>query len=161
PTPPPPLVPDPAPMSQMSGGPAGMSEVPPPPSEPPTDKPTTGRRAVHVRPFGNGSVAHGNVLHLKVDGTIEKLEGAGQPTGVTVVVPHRRSLEAAAPLASRDSRIGSIHVSNDSGGAELSVVFKDGVPNYQVRAKGDVLEIVLAPPGAMRDAKKDDAKKDD
>jgi hypothetical protein len=75
-----------------------------------------------------------------------------------VVVPNRRSLEAAAPLASRDNRIGTIHVANDPGGAELSVVFKDGVPNYQVRAKGDTLEILLAPPGALKGKEEKNAK---
>ena len=39
-------------------------------------------------------------------------------------------------------------MSNGTAGAELSVAFKDGVPNYSVRAKGDVLEIVLASLGA-------------
>src|SRR6185503_20915492 len=96
-----------------------------------------------------GPVAHGNVLRLKMDGAIEKLQGAAQPTGFTVAVPDRRSLEAAGPLAARDSRIASIKVTNDGAGAELAVAFKDGVPNYQVRAKGDTLEIVLAQIGGV------------
>ncbi len=84
-----------------------------------------------------------------MDGAIEKIEGAAQATGFTVSVPARRSLEAAGPLAARDGRIASIRVSNDASGAELNVAFKDGVPNYVVRAKGDVLEIVLAAPGSL------------
>ncbi len=106
-----------------------------------------------VAPFGNGPVAHGNTLHLKMDGAIDKLEGAQQPTGFTVVIPSRRSLEPAGPLASRDSRIASIHVSNEANGAELTVAFKDGVPNYQVRAHGDTLEIAIAPIGQVNDGK--------
>ena len=106
-----------------------------------------------VAPFGNGPVAHGNTLHIKMDGPIDKLEGAQQPTGFTVVIPNRRSLEAAGPLAARDSRIASIHVSNENNGAELSLTFKDGVPNYQVRAKGDTLEIAIAPIGQVNDGK--------
>src|SRR5262249_53075627 len=102
-------------------------------------------RASTVAPFSNGPVSHGNVLKLKMDGPIEKIEGDSASAGFTVVIPGRRSLEPAAPLAARDSRIGSIRVTNDGGGAELAVAFKDGVPNYLVRAKGDVLEIVLAP----------------
>jgi PilZ domain-containing protein len=112
------------------------------------------KKHVKVTPFGNGPVAHGNVLHVKMDGTIEKIEGAQQPTGFTVRVPGHRSLEAAGPLAQRDSRIAAIRVSNDPSGAELAVTFKDGVPNYQVRAKGDMLEIALAPIGKTV-AKKD------
>ena len=107
------------------------------------------RKPGHVTPFGSGAVTHGNILRIKMDGVIEKIEGASLPTGFTVVVPNRRSLEAAAPLASRDSRIGSIRVANEAHGAELTVVFKDGVPNYQVRAKGDTLELVLASTGRV------------
>jgi hypothetical protein len=82
-----------------------------------------------------------------MDGPIEKIEGASTPTGFTVVIPNRRSLEAAAPLASRDGRIATMRVTNEAHGAELAVTFKDGVPNYQVRAKGDTLEIALAAAG--------------
>jgi PilZ domain len=104
-------------------------------------------RPTHVAPFGSGPVAHGNLLHIKMDGAIEKIEGASTPTGFTVVIPNRRSLEAAAPLVARDSRIATMRVTNEAHGAELAVTFKDGVPNYQVRAKGDTLEIVLATAG--------------
>jgi hypothetical protein len=107
------------------------------------------RKPGRVAPFGSGLVTHGNVLRIKMDGVIEKIEGASSPMGFTVVVPNRRSLEAAAPLAARDSRIGSIRVSNETHGAELTVSFKDGVPNYQVRAKGDTLELVLATAGRV------------
>jgi hypothetical protein len=114
----------------------------------------------HVRPtpFGNGPVHHGNVLHLKMDGPIETIEGAQQPTGFTVKIPGHKSLEAAAPLAARDSRIAAIKVSNEPGGAELNVTFRDGVPNYQVGGRGDSLVITLAPPGALETttAKRDD-----
>jgi hypothetical protein len=100
-------------------------------------------------PFGNGPVHHGNLLRLKMDGPIESIEGAQQPTGFTVKIPGRKSLEAAAPLAARDSRIAWIKVNNAPAGAELSVAFKDGVPNYQVGGRGDVLVISLAPIGRL------------
>lgn len=110
----------------------------------------------HVTPFGNGPVHHGNVLRLKMDGSIDSIEGAQQPTGFAVKIPGRKSLEAAGPLATRDSRIAAIKVSNDLAGAELMVAFKDGVPNYNVSAKGDTLVIALAPAGALeKTAKKD------
>ncbi|HEY2514366.1 MAG TPA: PilZ domain-containing protein [Polyangiaceae bacterium] len=112
------------------------------------------RHRIHVAPFSNGPVAHGNVLRIKMDGAIEKIEGDAQPAGFTVVIPGRKSLEPAAPLAARDGRIASIRVTNDGSGAELTVAFKDGVPNYLVRAKGDVLEMVLAPNGSLSAATK-------
>ena len=110
----------------------------------------------HVAPFGNGAVAHGNVLKLKMDGTIDKIDGSSEPTGFSVSIPGRRALEPAGPLAARDNRIASIKVSNDGGGSMLDVAFKDGVPSYLVRAKGDTLEIVLAAPGKMGGADHDD-----
>jgi PilZ domain-containing protein len=107
------------------------------------------KRRGHVAPFGNGPVHHANVLRLKMDGPIDSIEGAQQPTGFVVKLPGRKSLEAAAPLAARDSRIAAIKVSNDLAGAELTVAFRDGVPNYQVSAHGDTLVIALAPAGTI------------
>jgi hypothetical protein len=104
-----------------------------------------------VTPFGNLGLTHGNVLRLKMDGPIDKINGATQATGFLVSIPGHKSLEPAGPLAARDSRIASIKVSNDGSGAELEVAFKDGVPQFQVRAKGDELEIVLASPGKVED----------
>jgi hypothetical protein len=118
------------------------------------------KKHVRVAPFGNGSVHHANVLRLKMDGAIESIEGAQQPTGFTVKIPGRKSLEAAGPLSARDERIAAIKVSNESAGAELTVSFKDGVPNYLVSAKGDVLVISLAAPAAKGEPDKTIAKKD-
>jgi len=116
------------------------------------------KKHLHVAPFGNGPVHHGNVLRLKMDSAIESIEGAQQPTGFVVKVPGRKAVEAAAPLAARDSRIAAIKVANEGAGAELTVAFKDGVPNYQVSARGDTLVISLAPVGTVDDtmAKKDE-----
>jgi hypothetical protein len=127
------------PAESMLGGSSTSSD---------TERPSH-RKALHVTPFGNGPVGHANILHLKMDGPIEKIEGATTPTGFTVVIPDRRSLEAAGPLAGRDSRIAGIRVTNEGSGAELALNFRDGVPNYQVRARGDTLEIALAPQGKL------------
>jgi hypothetical protein len=94
-----------------------------------------------------------------MDGPIESIEGAQQPTGFAVKLPGRKSLEAAGPLAARDSRIAAIKVSNDPAGAELTIAFKDGVPNYRVDSKGDTLIIALAPAGSLdKTVAKNDAK---
>jgi hypothetical protein len=106
-----------------------------------------------VEPFGNGPVAHGNVLRIKMDGPIDKIEGAATPSGFTVVIPGRKSVDAAGPLAQRDERIASIKMTNEADSAELNVAFRDGVPNYQVRAHGSTLEIALAPLGSLAEAK--------
>ena len=121
---------------------------------PDDDKSMKGKK-YKVAPFMNGAVSHGNVLRLKMDGAIEKIQGAPQPTGFTVVIPNRKSEEAAAPLAARDGRIAGINVANNPSGAELTISFKDGVPNYMVRAKGNYLEIVLAQGSAQASNDKD------
>jgi hypothetical protein len=87
------------------------------------------------------------MIQLKMDGVIESLEGAQQPTGFVVKIPGRKSLEPASPLAARDSRIAAMKVTNGPSGAELTVVFKDGVPTYRVSAHADTLVIALAVPG--------------
>ncbi len=140
--------PPPSPMPTMPVVPADTAPPPPSPMDN-SDQPDHKNKHVHVAPFGNGGVAHGNVLKLKMDGAIEKINGAAEPTGFSVSIPGRRSLEPAGPLASRDNRIASIKVTNDAAGSELDVAFKDGVPSYLVRAKGDMLEIVLASPGKI------------
>jgi len=160
----PPPAPDPAPQPAPALAAAPVAAPVPAPmaaADEVTDKPES-KKHVRVPPFSNGPVHHGNILRLKMDAPLEAIEGAQQPTGFTVKLPGRKSLEAAAPLAARDSRIASIKVSNDSAGAELTVAFKDGVPNYRVSAKGDTLIIALAPPGAIEAADpKADSKKDD
>ena len=132
----------------------------------PIDGTPSHKKHLHVAPFGNGPVHHGNVLRLKLDGPIESIEGAQQPTGFAVKIPGRKAEEAAAPLAARDSRIAAIKVSNGTAGADLTVSFKDGVPNYQVSARGDTLIISLAPVGAIdkvasKDTKGDHSEKSD
>lgn len=94
--------------------------------------------------FGTGRVGTAIVMRLKMDGPIEAIQGARAPHGFTVVIPDRRSLEPAGPLAEKDPRIDAIRVLNRPHGAELDVAFKDGVPNYEVRARGDTLEIRVA-----------------
>jgi|HubBroStandDraft_6_1064221.scaffolds.fasta_scaffold78521_2 hypothetical protein len=152
-------IPQPAPVLAVAP-PVAPAPAPVAAADDTTDK--SEKKHIRVTPFSNGPVHHGNILRLKMDAPLEAIEGAQQPTGFTVKLPGRKSLEAAGPLAARDSRIASIKVSNDSAGAELTVTFKDGVPNYRVSAKGDNLVIALAPPGAV-DATdtKPDAKKDE
>ena len=54
-------------------------------------------------------------------------------------------------LSATYTRVFRSNLTNEANGAELSINFKDGVPNYLVRAKGDSLEILLAPQGKLAD----------
>lgn len=95
-------------------------------------------------PFGTPTVKKGTKMVLKLDGPATEIKGMNMPNGFVVSIPNRKSLEAAGPLAAKDPRIGSAKVVNQAGGAELTIAFKDAPPAFQVKAKGDTLEIVLA-----------------
>ena len=103
--------------------------------------------------FGKGNVRSPIVLKLKMDGPIETVNGAAGAMGFTVSLPGRRALSSATELARKDKRIASINVVNNPAGAEISLQFKDGVPAYIAKAKGDRLDIALG-----TDAKKKVAK---
>ncbi|MGD0678002.1 MAG: PilZ domain-containing protein, partial [Polyangiaceae bacterium] len=113
-----------APMPVASSAAPQASAAPPVEAESDAAERAAHHRRIHVPPFSNGPVHHGNVLRLKMDGPIETIEGAQQPTGFAVKIPGRKALEAAAPLAARDGRIAAIKVSNEGSGANLTVAFK-------------------------------------
>jgi hypothetical protein len=96
-----------------------------------------------VGSFVNGTVVHPVALRLRTDGEITAMHGARSATGFTVSIPGRRALDSGSALASRDPRIASVHVSNGSKGSEVTFRFKDGVPAYAVRARGQDLRILL------------------
>lgn len=115
-------------------------------------------------PFTNGPVgAHPTLIKIKMDGPVEGIHGATQPTGFTILTPNRKAVDPTTSLASKDSRLEAVRVTNEPDGAEFTVSFKDGVPNYVVRARGDTLEMVLAKargPGKVEaSAKKKTTKK--
>jgi hypothetical protein len=111
--------------------------------------------------WGQGNVRNPTVLKLKVDGAIERLNGAAGPMGFTVSLPDRRALSSGTGLARKDKRIASIRVVNTPQGAEVSLQFKDGVPAYLAKANGNRLEIALgndAPPKKVAAKQKKPAK---
>jgi len=127
------------------------------PVAPPTDPLAAQASAIAAKPgkatpFTNGPVgAHPTVIKIKMDGPVEGIQGAAQPTGFTIVIPNRKSIEPTSSLSDKDGRIASVNVTNEPTGAELSVNFKDGVPNYIVRSHGNTLELVLAKQSAHGD----------
>jgi hypothetical protein len=109
--------------------------------------------------FGKGSVHNPIVLKIKTDGPIENVSGAAGAMGFTVSLPGRRALSSATELARKDKRIASINVVNNPSGAEISIQFKDGVPAYMAKAKGDRLDIALGTEGKKKVAKAGGKKK--
>ncbi|WP_437602571.1 PilZ domain-containing protein [Sorangium sp. So ce590] len=112
--------------------------------------------------WGQGTVRSPVVLKLKMDGPIEELNGAAGAMGFTVSLPDRRALSSGSGLARKDKRIASVRVVNTPHGAEITLQFKDGVPAYKAKARGDRLEIALGrdePKKVASKSKKDDDKK--
>jgi PilZ domain len=104
------------------------------------------------QPFGQGNVSGGQIMRVKLDGAIARIQGAPQPTGFTVVIPGRKASTTGSALQKLDKRFEQVKVSNEGQGAELNVTFKDGVPPYLVRANKDTLEIVLGKGGGTTSA---------
>lgn len=123
--------------------------------------PTTtgdGKSGAPLKEWGQGSVTHPVTLKLKMDGPIERINGAAGAMGFTISLPDRRSVSSTTDLARKDKRLASVNVINTSHGAEVTLQFKDGVPPYLARVKGDRLEIAL---GSEHGAKKVAKKKHD
>jgi hypothetical protein len=101
--------------------------------------------------LGNASLHVGSVLRVHMDGPITTMSGGLGP-GNTIVIrmPGRRALDHAAPLVHQDTRLMNAGVYNRGGNSELTLRFRDATPSYVARARGNALEIVLAPPAAAR-----------
>ncbi|XYI01564.1 PilZ domain-containing protein [Sorangium sp. So ce1128] len=116
------------------------------------------------REWGQGVVRNPIVLKLKMDGPVEELNGAAGAMGFTVSLPDRRALSSGSGLARKDKRIASVRVVNTPHGAEITLQFKDGVPAYKAKARGDRLEISLGrdePKKVASKSKKEKAKATD
>jgi PilZ domain len=137
-----------APAPTMPAAPSAMPVAPvPPPADPlaAAAAAMTAPKPGKPVPFTNGPVgSHPTVIKIKMDGPIEGIQGATQPSGFTVVTPNRKAVDPTSSLASKDSRLEGVRIANEGPGAEFTVTFKDGVPNYIVRARGETLELVLA-----------------
>jgi hypothetical protein len=114
-----------------------------------------GKSGPPLKEWGQGSVAHPVTLKLKMDGPIARINGAAGAMGFTISLPDRRSVSSTTDLARKDKRLSSVNVINTSHGAEVTLQFKDGVPPYLAKVKGDRLEIALGSEhGAKKVAKK-------
>jgi hypothetical protein len=117
-----------------------------------------GKSGAPLKEWGQGSVSHPITLKLKMDGPIERINGAAGAMGFTISLPDRRSVSSTTDLARKDKRLSSVNVVNTSHGAEVTLQFKDGVPPYLAKVKGDRLEIAL---GSEHGSKKVAKKKHD
>lgn len=143
----------PAPSAQASAAP-GASGAPGAGGD--DDEPGDGKTGPILKEWGKGSVTpHPVVLKIKMDGAIERITGAAGAQGFTISVPgHRSTSTSTGDLTKKDKRLASVNVVNTSHGAEVSVQFKDDVPAYVAKVKGDKLEISIGKEGHSKVAKK-------
>jgi hypothetical protein len=133
-----------APGMPTQPDPVAAAAPPPGEDEPGAPDDATPGNAAGVKEWGHGAMkGKPVVLKLKLDGPVDGLNGASGAMGFTISLPGRRALSSASELARKDKRIASINVVNSAHGADVSVQFKDGVPPYLAKVKGDHLEIAL------------------
>jgi hypothetical protein len=108
-----------------------------------------------LKEWGAGDVRRPVMLRVRTDGPISRLTGASGDSGFTIVLPDRRSLSSETDLLRKDKRLASVKVVNGSRGSEITLQFRDSVPAYLAKIKGDKLEIALGrEPRAGKVAKK-------
>jgi hypothetical protein len=120
------------------------------------DEPGDGKQGPILKEWGKGTVSpHPVVLRIKMDGAIERITGAAGAQGFTISVPgHRSTSTSTGELSKKDKRLSAVNVVNTSRGAEVSIQFKDDVPAYIAKVKGDKLEISIGKEGHSKIAKK-------
>jgi hypothetical protein len=111
-----------------------------------------GGSAEGTKEWGEGNVKSPTKLSVKLDGDVDGFNGAKGAMGFTIVLPGRRVLSSSSELQKKDKRIATFQIANKPNGAELTLQFKDGVPAYLARAKGNKLEIMLGNEGKGKKA---------
>lgn len=102
-----------------------------------------------VRPLGSPAVRTGTILRLRLDGPITNLAGgAAGADSLSFRVQGRRVLDRAAAFVRMDPRIAGAGAYNRGGNAEFTLRFHGAAPQFNARARGDVLEVTLAAPAA-------------
>ena len=95
-------------------------------------------------PFGAAEVPNGRVFTLRMNGPVTLIEGEARENGLTVRIPGRQAIDRASPIATSHTAVARAMILNRGGYAELTIDFAPGVtPRYQVRGKGDALEVTL------------------
>ena len=109
-----------------------------------------------VAPWGRGKVVTPVIHRLRLDSAGDALQGSLQPTGFTVVIPHRKVMEEGAGISKRDPRIARVRTVNTPNGAQVTFQFKDGVPAYKARLRRDFVEFLI---GVSEPRKSEEPKK--
>jgi hypothetical protein len=103
----------------------------------------TSRKKTGATEFGSGRLLLPIVHRLRLDQPGTSLRGERTPTGFDVFIPGRRTLESGTAIAKRDPGIAKVSTSNNSDGTRISFRFRDGIPAYKVRLRGDYVEIFI------------------
>ena len=111
-----------------------------------TGKSKSSKKPEDVAPWGRGKVVTPVIHRLRLDASGDALQGSLQPTGFTVVIPNRKVMEQGAGISKRDPRVARVRTVNTPNGAQVTFQFKDGVPAYKARLRGDFVEFLIGAP---------------
>ncbi len=96
--------------------------------------------------FGAKAVPNAQRFVLHMTGTIKTLQGSGDRSGFTVVVPGSRALDRAGPIRASHKAVAQAMVLNKGDHAELTIRFVEHKhPAYRVSGHGSELEVLIAP----------------
>lgn len=145
---------EPVPTAAPSGSAAAGDPAPTAGNDEPGngDEGDEGDKAEGTKEWGEGNVRSPTKISIKLDGDVEGFNGAKGAMGFTIVLPGRRALSNSGELQKKDKRIATFQIANKPNGAEVTLQFKDGVPAYLARAKGNKLEIMLGNEGKAKKA---------
>lgn len=104
------------------------------------------KRPEDVPAWGRGKMRLPTIHRLRLDAPGTEIRGEADAKGFTVLIPNRKVMEKAAPIAQRDSRIARVRANNTPGGAQIRMEFKDAAPGYRVRLRRDFVELLLSAP---------------
>lgn len=106
----------------------------------------TPRKNSAAKPFQHGRL-HLPIIHrIRLDQEGEALAGTRTPTGFSVLVPERKTMENGKVIAKRDDRIVKVETKNTAQGAKITFTFRKTIPPYKVRLKQDFVEFFISAP---------------
>ena len=108
------------------------------------DKSSSKSKPEDVAPWGRGKLSMPIIHRLRLDAAASSIQGVQQPTGFMVVLPGRKLMEQAGPIAKRDARFANVRSVNTPNGAQITFNFKESVPAYRVRLRRDYVEFLIS-----------------
>lgn len=99
-----------------------------------------------VAPWGRGKLHLPTVYELGLSAPGAGLEGTVEANGFSVFVPDRKASTDTLAITRRDPRIVRVVTENTKDGARIRFRFRDAVPAYKVRLRGETIQFLISAP---------------